>query len=193
MIGYLEGKVQFLREEYLILLVHGVGYRILTTPQTLGKAAKEKHVALFITTYVREDALALYGFLTEEERNLFELLLSISGIGPKAALSILALADPKSISAAIAQGDVSLLTRVSGVGKKTAERVILELRNKITSLPGGMPQEKLQTPAFSEALEALQAMGYSSHEARQALAQVGDEEHPETQIKKALQILGKKL
>ena len=109
----------------------GIGYRVYMSDVNMGRIAKQREVELFIHTHVREDQISLYGFQSQDELGVFEMLLSISGIGPKAALGILAIASPATIKNAIVEGDSSMLTRVSGVGKKTAERVILELKNKI--------------------------------------------------------------
>ncbi len=141
MIGKLTGKIDQIIDGYAIIDVGGVGYRVHMTDVNMGKAAKQQEVELYIHTHVREDHIMLYGFQSQEELGIFELLLSISGIGPKAALGILTIASPSTIKNAIVEGDSSILTRVSGVGKKTAERVILELRNKIDELPVGEKKE----------------------------------------------------
>jgi len=189
MIAFLQGTVRALRSGFAVVENNGIGYKVSVTSYTLGKLASMKHVALFVHTYVREDTLALYGFLQENELAMFELLISVSGIGPKAALSILSIADPKTITTAILNDDASILTRVSGVGKKTAERVILELQNKVADISVG---DKEQVVQDTDALEALTAMGYSASEAREALKQV-----PSTvtdlseKVKQAFKYLGK--
>lgn len=172
MIAKIKGKIAYLKDGYVVVEVNGIGYKIFLTTYAFGKVAGLAEVDLFIHTHVREDALALYGFLTLEELEMFELLLSISGIGPKAGLGILSIATPKTIKTAILNEDSSILTRVSGVGKKTAERVILELKNKIADLPAG---EKETAVSDSDAIEALLSMGYSVTEARDALKLVSPE------------------
>jgi Holliday junction DNA helicase RuvA len=153
------------------------------------KSNKEE-VDLFIHTYVREDILALYGFLNFEELEMFELLISITGIGPKAAIGILSIATPKTIKTAILNEDASILTKVSGIGKKTAERVILELQNKIADMS---ESEKGEAVIDSDAIEALTTMGYSVAEARDALKCVPEEiKDIGEKIKVALRNLGKK-
>ena len=149
-----------------LIVCGGVGYKVAVSAYTLGKIAGAESVLLYIHTHVREDQLTLYGFLNDDELEMFELLISISGIGPKVALGILSIADPNTIRTAIVHKDASLLTRVSGVGKKTAERVIVELQNKVkeTELHG-----TAQALADQDALEALVAMGYSVTDAREAL------------------------
>jgi Holliday junction DNA helicase RuvA len=139
---------------------------------------------------VREDQLALYGFLNEEELTMFELLISISGIGPKVALSILSIADVKTICTAIVNKDPSILTRVSGVGKKTAERVIIELQNKVDAVN---IDDQATTLAGQDAIEALTSLGYSVTEARDALKLVpADITDVSKRIRQALKNLGKK-
>lgn len=165
MIGKLFGKVDQVRGNTVIINVNGVGYQVHMTEVTLGKIISMEDVELFIHTHVREESLALYGFISQSELEMFELLIGVSGIGPKAGLGILTIASPNAIKTAIIHDDYSVLTRVSGVGKKTAERVILELRNKIDGL-SVEDQESAQTD--QEVVEALMSMGYSVSEAREA-------------------------
>ena len=165
MIRKLTGTIDFIRNNYLVLSVGGVGYKIYLTEVSLGRISAQKELEVFIHTYVREDQLSLFGFVTMEELEMFELLIGISGIGPKAAMGILTIASPKAIKTAIVNDDSSILTRVSGVGKKTAERVILELQNKIDELPDTDKQTAMQD---QEVLEALVSMGYRITEARDA-------------------------
>ncbi len=190
MIAKLTGTIDFLREAYLVLDVSGVGYKVFVTAHTMGKLAGRTNVELHIHTYVREDILALYGFVDFEELEMFELLISISGIGPKAALSILSIADPKTVCAAVLNDDATILTRVSGVGKKIAQRVILELKNKIPNMSLG---EKTQVVSDSDALEALVTMGYSVTQARETLKEISPEITDVGQrVKIALKNLGKR-
>lgn len=189
MIGYLQGKILDIRGNLLTLLVGGVGYLVHISPYTHGKLAEKEEANLYIYTHVREDALQLYGFLECAELEMFELLISISGIGPKVGLSILAIADPKTIRTAIVNRDPSILTSVSGVGKKTAERVIIELQNKVSDLDIHDAGSAL---ADQEAIEALMALGYSVGQARDALKAVPEDiTDISTRIRKALQSLGK--
>lgn len=163
------GKITGVRGSAIIVENNGIGYKVFVTSHTLGTLAGGSEAHLFLYTYVREDTLALYGFLESADLDMFELLISVSGIGPKAALGILSIADAKTIRMAISREDPSILTRVSGVGKKTAERVILELRNKILKLPA-IEEEGISIDA--DALEALTTMGYSASEAREALKNI---------------------
>lgn len=190
MIRELKGQLGNIEGNALTLWVGGVGYYVFASPYTLGKVAGSDATHLFIHTHVREDQLNLYGFLTRDELSMFELLISVSGIGPKAGMSILAIADPKTIRTAIVNKDPSILTRVSGVGKKTAEKVIIELQNKVSSLDIADQAEAL---ADQEALEALTALGYTVTEAREALKQVPSEiRNVGERLKLALKSLGKK-
>lgn len=190
MIAKLKGAIEYIRGSYVVVDVNGVGYKVFATSYILGKIAGNQKVSFFIHTYVREDILALYGFLELEDLEMFELLISISGIGPKAAMGILSIADVKTIRTAILNEDPSVLTKVSGVGKKTAARVILELKNKISDLSEG---EKKEALADSDALEALIGMGYSVNEGREALKLVPiDIKDVGERVKLALRNLGKK-
>lgn len=190
MIATLKGNIEFLRESFAVVEVGGIGYRVFVSAYTMGKIAGMGQAMFYVHTHVREDVLALYGFLTLEELEMFELLISISGIGPKAGLGILSIADPKTIRNAIANEDHSILTKVSGVGKKTAQRVVLELKNKIGQLPTG---EKQEISADSDALDALLALGYSVTESREALKQVPtDVKDVAKKVTAALKLLGRK-
>ena len=190
MIGFLEGKLGGITGGSALVLCGGVGYKVAVSAYALGKIAGLETVALHIHTHVREDQLNLFGFLDEDELEMFELLISVSGIGPKAALGILSIADPNTIRTAIVHKDASLLTRVSGVGKKTAEKVIVELQNKVkeSELRG-----TAQAVADQDALEALTAMGYTVSDAREALKLVApDVRDVGARIRQALKNLGKK-
>ncbi|MDI6777632.1 MAG: Holliday junction branch migration protein RuvA [Patescibacteria group bacterium] len=189
MIARITGKIAYLRDKYVVVDVNGVGYRVHVSEFTFGKIAGKEEIELYTHTYVREDSLDLYGFLTLEELEMFELLISISGIGPKAGIGILSIAEPKTIRAAVISGDSSILTRVSGVGKKTAERVILELKNRIIELPG---EDQGAAKADSEAIEALTSLGYTAGQAREALKTVSkDVKGVSDRVRAALKGLGK--
>jgi len=189
-IAKLKGKIEYVRDNYAVVDVHGVGYKVYLSAYTFGKVAGMQEINLFIHTYVREDTLALYGFLAFEELEMFELLISISGIGPKAATGILSIATPKTIKTAILNEDPSILTKVSGIGKKTAERVILELKNKVADISTG---EKEKVAIDSDAIEALVSMGYTNSEARDALKSVpNDVKDVGQRVKQALRNMGKR-
>ena len=189
MIARIKGKIAFFRDNYVVADVNGVGYKIFLTDFSMGKIAGKEDIALYTHTYVREDTLSLYGFLTLDELEMFELLISISGIGPKAGIGILSIAEPRTIRTAVISGDSSILTRVSGVGKKTAERVILELKNRITELPG---EDQGTAKVDSEAIEALITIGYTNAQAREALKNVSEDiKNVSERVRAALKNLGK--
>ncbi|MGE5561221.1 MAG: Holliday junction branch migration protein RuvA [Chloroflexota bacterium] len=184
MIASLRGTVAELGPDSVVLDVGGVGYLIHVTPGTRARLPEiGRETRLFTHYAIREDAVALYGFSTREERGLFELLLSVSGIGPKVALGMLAGTEPASFSAAVAGGDVAYLTRLPGVGKKTAQRLLLELKDKVGSwLPDNageaIGEVAVAAPAATErdeALQALLALGFSQAEAAQAVARAAQE------------------
>jgi Holliday junction DNA helicase RuvA len=190
MIAKIRGKIEYLKDNYAVVDVNGVGYKIYLTAYTFGKLVGKLEADLFIHTHVREDALDLYGFLTMEELEMFELLISISGVGPKSGLGILTVATPKTIKTAILNEDSSILTKVSGVGKKTAGRVILELKNKVADMPVG---EKEGAVSDMDAIEALVSMGYSVTEARDSLKSIpADLKDIGQRVGLALKNLGKK-
>jgi len=168
MIASLKGKVILKKQDFIILNVAGVGYKITCPSFILEKIKKEDDLHLFTHLYFSQERIALYGFLRHDELEFFEMLISISGIGPKAALGILALAPVRALKDAIAQEDVSLLTKVSGIGKKTAERVILELKSKIKMDIGGVKG----TSSLSQAIDALLGLGYTISQAREALSKI---------------------
>lgn len=189
MIAKIQGKIALFRDNYVVIDVGGVGYKIFVTDFAMGKIADKRDIELYTHTYIREDNLSLYGFLTLDELEMFELLISISGIGPKAAIGILSIAEPKTIRAAVISGDSSILTRVSGVGKKTAERVILELKNRITELSG---EDQGIAKVDSEAIEALITLGYTNAQSREALKTVPEKiKDVSERVRMALKNLGK--
>jgi Holliday junction DNA helicase RuvA len=189
MFAQLTGEIVRMAEGYIVLDVRGVGYKVSVSPYTAGKVAgTDGPLSLHIHTHVREDQLALYGFVTLDELTMFETLLSISGVGPKVALGILSVAEPNTIRAAVVGRDPSILTGVSGVGKKTAERIIVELQNKVTAPIGGTAG----SAAEQEALEALLSLGYNVTEAREALKNIPkDVKEVGERVRAALKNLGK--
>lgn len=167
MIAYISGKILVKREHYIIVVVNGLGYKIFVAPKLVAELSMQAE--LYLYQQVKEDGTALFGFKTISELEFFELLLTVSGIGPKSALGILSLAKIEEIKEAIALGNADLLTTVSGIGRKTAERLVVELKNKIHHLANG---DTLGTDARSEELEALVSLGYSLTQAREALNKV---------------------
>lgn len=163
MIAYLSGTVKFVFDSYCILDVNGVGYKVFaaTNALTVGDATE-----FFIHTAVRDDAINLYGFQNRDEFELFEMLINVSGIGAKGALAIVNKISPADFAAAVARQDLKALTNIPGVGKKSAERIILELKDKMKSLPR---RDDTTNPALFDAIEALEALGYSDAEIRSVL------------------------
>ncbi len=162
-----------------------MGYKVNVSPDTLSKAPNGE-VFLFIHTHVREDAFDLYGFIAQDELKFFEMLINVSGIGPRGALSILGIATIDTLRKAIGTGDTGYLTKVSGIGKKTAEKIVIELRDKMgTELEGSSLQTEL------DVLEALKYLGYSQNQVREALKKVSPDSDTNTKIREALKILGK--
>lgn len=192
MIGYLEGTVIAKDDRGIILLTKsGVGYLVSVNRSTYEKAELDENHALWIHTVVREDALDLYGFQTEEELRFFKLLTGISGIGPKSALNILSLADLATIIHAIGSGDAGYLTKVSGIGKKNAEKIVLELKDKLDGFVF-TAMASSNTNMETEALEALEALGYEMRTTRELVRGIAREQKTtEDIIRAALQQLGK--
>jgi holliday junction DNA helicase RuvA len=175
MIGYLQGNLLRVTPERLILDVQGVGYDVqvpLSTYYEIEKRGGGGRVALYIHTYVWEDGIALFGFWTEREKLLFEKLIGVSGIGPRLARVILSGMAPDDLLAAIASGDVGRLATIPGVGKKTAERMVLELREKMRELAAGLPEAAAATPADQDVVSALVNLGYKAAQAERAVAEV---------------------
>ena len=192
MIAHLNGTIIHTTDKFVIIDVAGVGYKVFTTADALKSVSLGETASLFIYTAVRENSIDLYGFIDVNEMSFFELLLDVSGIGPKSALGILGVASIDTLKKAIATGDMSYLNKVSGIGKKTAEKIIVELRDKLHAHKG----EDGASSALrgeSDIVEALKSLGYSQNEARDALKNVPAEvEGTNARIKEALKILGGK-
>ena len=165
MIGSITGKITYKGGNFVIVETSGIGYKVFLTPVLLVQLKLNQEFSFVILTYVREDQISLYGFPTLPELVFFELLLTVSGVGPKSALGIMSLAGLDMIKSAIVSEDPSVFTKVSGVGRKTAERVIVELKGKLKEQADTLPVAK----EHSDALDALIALGYSQQEARDAL------------------------
>jgi Holliday junction DNA helicase RuvA len=187
MIGSIKGKLILKTDKFVLIDTNGVGYKINVSPDTILKIKDSSEVFLFTHLHVREDALDLYGFLEIKELEFFEMLINVSGIGPKGALTILGVASIEILSKAISSNDTSYLTKISGIGRKTAEKMIIELRDKVgKDLKDGSLQNEL------DALEALKSLGYSQNEARDVLKNIPNELNLNSKIKEALKILSKK-
>ena len=177
MIGFLRGKVVQLMQDYCLLDVGGVGYRVYIPSSTRSRLKVGEDAMLYTHLAVREDAMTLYGFESQEEYQGFQLLISVSGIGPKVALGILSSITIERLFQAIHGQQIAVLTKLPGVGKKSAERLILELKDKTVGLEGGgdgslPPAEPAQDGPVSDAAAALSALGYSQDEISSVLRRV---------------------
>ena len=167
MIGSLTGVIEHVDSDSVLLGVQGVGYRVFTLLSVLGRAKEGTTLTVYTHLHVREDDLSLFGFLTLRELAFFQLLLQAPGVGPKTALGVMAIADLGILIRAIAGGDVTLLTKVSGIGRKTAERIVVELKAR---LEREHPDLAGQGPtAHADVVSALVGLGYSATEARDAV------------------------
>ena len=172
MIAQLSGVLAYKSPEHLVIDVHGVGYQVLVPLNSFYRLPEVgAPVRLLVHTHVREDALQLFGFLDREERDLFLLLLSVSGIGPRLALNILSGSPTQDLEAALEAGDVVRLVAIPGVGKKTAERLVLELRDKVKVVRGarGVDDGRRAVGLEAEAVSALVNLGYRHAEAERAV------------------------
>lgn len=202
MIGYVRGKVSDIFNDHCFVDVNGVGYRVFIASNTRQNLRIDQEITLYTYLQVREDAMLLFGFSTHQEYQLFQSLISVSGIGPKVAIAILSTVSPSAFCQAVATKNISVLTNVPGIGKKTAERLILELKDKLGNMPLGIGigiESKLtETNDFSgglveEAIGALAALGYSSAEITPILNTVyKDGQTLEELIKLALKEAGRR-
>ncbi len=192
MISYLEGKILDKNEKFFVVDVSGVGYKIFSHSGILEKIPENgQNVKIWTHLYVREDAMDLYGFLNKEELEFFEILISISGIGPRSALGILEVAPVSSLKQAIVSEDETFFTKVSGIGRKTAQRLILELKSKLAKTvvleKGGSFKE------MGDAFEALVTLGYKQSDARRVLNELPkDIKSAEAKVKEVLKRLGRR-
>ena len=183
MYAFIEGKVCEKNAGELILLAGGVGYQINCSMNTLAAApALGETMRCYTYLSVREDAMELFGFASREEMRMFLSLPGVSGVGPKMALALLGSMPLKELNLAILLGDVTALSRAPGIGKKTAQRIVLELKDKVSqedvsavSVGGAAPVQSMAADCVTEALEALQALGYTPAEARNAVQSVRDQ------------------
>lgn len=190
MYEYIKGKLLAKKHNYIVVENNGIGYKINTSINTMSKLNTSDDVLLYTYLHVREDAMLLYGFSQEEELFLFNMLISISGIGPKVALSLLSVLSFQDIATAVVCEDPNTLSKAPGVGKKTALRIILELKDKLKGIALDDIETKEQiarSDKYSEALNALMVLGYNMKDARLAMDAVYVEEDSlQEMIKKAL-------
>lgn len=192
MIAYLKGKILNKGRGFVIVKTGDIGYQVFVNAARYVELDINQEVEMYIHEHIKEDAQDLYGFNSMAELEMFELLLSINGVGPKSALSTLAIASLEDLKATIAQGDPSLLIKVSGIGRKTAERIVLELKDKISALAYGDANVKSAVNVVSDEIDALMALGYTLQQAREALKQVDPKITDSSErIRAVLQSIGK--
>lgn len=201
MIARLSGRLADVNFTQCVVDVHGVGYQVFIPMSTFDKLPREgEEVSLFICTQVREDAISLYGFSAMEEKQLFEVLIGTTGVGPKLALSILSSMPVESFSSAIINSDLNVIKRINGIGKKTAERLIVELKDKLSKLmpsitaSGSALVSDEKALAMEDAVAALEQLGFKRETVRKALDKIvnsipSEEATSENFIRKALQAL----
>lgn len=198
MIGFLRGIVYAIKPDTCLLDVGGVGYRVSISDATRRALAKGKEAQLFTYLSVREDALQLYGFRTEEEYDTFLALIGISGIGPKVALGILSSITVSRLATAITNEQTSVLTKLPGIGKKSAERLILELKDKLSFASAQEAELTLTSDVpvgdsvLAETSAALEALGYTAGEIAAVLPEVANTQDTQAALKQALKLLARK-
>jgi Holliday junction DNA helicase RuvA len=194
MFYYISGELAFKCEGFAVIDAGGVGYKIYTSSQTLSSINGGK-VKLYTYVHVREDILDIFGFATLEELTFFELLITVSGVGPKAALSILSALSPRELAIAVVTGDSKSITKAQGVGSKISQRIVIELKDKLKDkntedLITSCSADISRSSGSHEAVDALAALGYSSQEAARAIASLDTEGlGVEGVIKEALKVL----
>lgn len=200
MIGFINGRVDHIGSNFCLVEAQGVGYRIFMNASDLGRMVLDQKIKIYTYLSVREDALQLYGFLSYDVYSLFTKLITVSGIGPKVALNVLSAAKPDAFFMAIKNRDIKYLTKLPGIGKKTAERMLLELKNLVgpdTSAAGGddgldfVPSDN---SPMGEAMEALASLGYTQNEISAVMNRMKITENmtAEELIKKALQMMARR-
>lgn len=195
MIAAVRGEVLDIALDHAVIEAAGVGYKVMATPSTLATLRRGEQARLITAMIVREDSMTLYGFADAEARDLFSTLIGVSGVGPKIALATLAVYDAAALRQALADGDVTALTRVPGIGKRGAERMVLELRDKIGALPGGGTAPVGPLGIRGPVVEALVGLGFPAKQAEDACDKVladDPEASTSTALRAALSMLGKK-
>lgn len=197
MIAYLKGKLAIKSEEYIILEVQGIGYKIYMSKTAIDELKDEKEVKVYTYLKVREDDISLFGFNTNEELHMFELLISVGGIGAKSAITILSNITPSKFALAVITNDVNTLKKLQGIGPKTAQRIILELKDKIKTEEAmdlsdnkEIDEQIKQEENAEELIQALQVLGYRRYEINTILPKI-KAENLEDKIREALNYLAK--
>lgn len=197
MIAYLKGNLVTKSEEYIILEVQGIGYKVYMSKISIDKLGEENQVKIYTYLKIREDDISLFGFCTNEELHMFELLISVGGIGAKSAIAILSNITPSKFALAVITNDVNSLKKLPGIGGKTAQRIILELKDKIKTEEAieiqnneNIENEVQKEEDAEELIQALQVLGYRRYEINKVLSKV-KATTLEDKIKEALQYLAK--
>ena len=188
MISYIKGEIEYIAENYIIVDNNSIGYHMLVSPLTISKLQLGQSLKIFTYMSVREDSMTLFGFLSQEELNIFNLLISVSGIGPKGALMFLNTMLPSQITLAIISDDATTLSKVQGIGKKTAQKIILELKDKLMFydvVTSESVSASVSNVERHDAIEAMISLGYKKNEATKAVLQVVTEGMTTEQILKA--------
>ncbi len=191
MYEYLRGKLESIHEDYLVIDVNGIGYKVSSSQNTIRNSVLDSIIKIYTKLIVKEDDLVLFGFDTRDELNTFKLLNTVSGVGPKAAVGLLNQFKPQEIALAIISNDSSKLTKAQGIGKKTAERIILELKDKInTNSAIAVQTFDSNSSDLAQVVEALTTLGYNYSEAAQAVSKIKDTQASiNVLIKEALKII----
>lgn len=196
MYEYLTGIISIVAPQYIVVDVNGVGYKLLVANPYRFAEDPQKRVRVFVYQAVRDDDISLFGFTDQTEKRLFMQLINVSGIGPKSALAILANPDHQGLVDAIANNNISYLTKFPGIGKKTASQIVLDLKDKLTSTTSGdlfrpdQGQTDNNNPALSDALAALKALGYKEREIKRVEKKLqGDSGTTDEYLRQALRLL----
>ncbi|HJQ45535.1 MAG TPA: Holliday junction branch migration protein RuvA [Amycolatopsis sp.] len=195
MISSVRGEVLAIGLDHVVVEVGGVGLAVQATPSTLATLRRGEQTRLHTALVVREDSLTLFGFADADARELFGLLQTVSGIGPRLALAALAVLDPDKLRTALAEGNITVLTQVPGIGRKGAERLTLELRDKVSAAPGADAMPVAGSAVRGEVVEALAGLGFPAKQAEQAVDQVlaaGEHHDTSSVLRTALTTLGRK-
>lgn len=196
MIAYLKGRLVIKSVDYIVIDVQGIGYKVYMSKTAIDKLEEEKEIKVYTYLKVREDDISLFGFNTLEELHMFELLISVGGIGAKSAIAILSNITPSKFALAVITSDVNTLKKLQGIGPKTAQRIILELKDKIKTEEAienqedTIKQEEQIQEDMEELIQALQVLGYRRYEINNILPKI-KEETLEDRIKEALQYLAR--
>lgn len=197
MIALLQGEIAYKSIDHVILDVNGVGYRLLIPLSSFYSLPETGQARFFVHTHVREDAIHLFGFLSADEKDIFAILISVSGVGPKLAINILSHIPAAELTTAIASGDTKRLSSLPGIGKKTAERLILELKDKVpqvavTANAAGQPATVPRQDSLDDLISALVNLGYKENLAKKAVEslELGPDVSFEDALKSALKLIG---